>query len=204
METPAPPRLRVFLSSPGDVTDECGLACQVLQHLPKKRALQRCVMLEEISWDDPGAPGRASTGPTRARSRSRMVVHVGGRRGGAWHLTVAGTGRMTTAMGFSELVKKPTALGISRCILGAPSRATPWPWRPGGARNPHVFQHTLRLLVPSLGLAPAGLALRFAPGETVLRSGGKPGPGSGPVWRAEDAARPPFARDDFFTSSEQS
>jgi hypothetical protein len=80
------------------------------------------------------------------------------------------------------LWKKSAALGISRS---------------GGARNPHVFQYTLRLLVPSLGLAPSGLALRFAPGETVLRSGGKPGPGSGPVWRAEDAARPPFARDDF-------
>ena len=90
------------------------------------------------------------------------------------------------AIFFSELVKKSTALGISRS---------------GGARNPHVFQHTLRLLVPSLGLAPSGLALRFAPGETVLRSGGKPGPGNGPVWRAEDATRPPFARDDFFTSS---
>ncbi|MGH6887181.1 MAG: MoaD/ThiS family protein, partial [Geminicoccales bacterium] len=31
----------------------------------------------------------------------------------------------------SEVVKKPTALGISRS---------------GGARNPHVFQHTLRFL----------------------------------------------------------
>ncbi|MGH8544648.1 MAG: hypothetical protein ACREX3_13690, partial [Gammaproteobacteria bacterium] len=66
-------------------------------------------------------------------------------------------------------MKKPTALGISRS---------------GGARNPHVFQHTLRLLVPSMGLAPAGLVLRFAPGETVLRSGG---------------TRPPFVRDGFFT-----
>ncbi|MGH8656729.1 MAG: hypothetical protein ACREYE_33130 [Gammaproteobacteria bacterium] len=38
----------------------------------------------------------------------------------------------------------------------------------------------------SLRLAPAGLARRFAPGETLLRSGG---------------TRPPCARDDFFTSS---
>jgi hypothetical protein len=80
-------------------------------------------------------------------------------------------------------VKKSAALGISRS---------------GGARNPHVFQHTLRLLVSSLRLAPAGLVRRFAPDETVLRSGGTPGPEIGPVWRAEDAARPPFARDDFF------
>ncbi|MGH8651281.1 MAG: hypothetical protein ACREYE_03430 [Gammaproteobacteria bacterium] len=44
----------------------------------------------------------------------------------------------------------------------------------------------LRLLVSSSRLAPAGLVHRFAPDETVLRSGG---------------TRPPFARDDFFTSS---
>lgn len=49
METPAPLRFRVFLSSPGDVTDERGLARQVLHHLPKERALHRRVMLEEIS-----------------------------------------------------------------------------------------------------------------------------------------------------------
>ncbi|MGH8652001.1 MAG: hypothetical protein ACREYE_07355 [Gammaproteobacteria bacterium] len=69
-------------------------------------------------------------------------------------------------------MKKPAALGISRS---------------GGARNPHVFQYTLRLLVSSLRLAPAGLARRFAPGEALLRSGG---------------TRPSFAHDDFFTSSE--
>ncbi|MGH8650712.1 MAG: hypothetical protein ACREYE_00390 [Gammaproteobacteria bacterium] len=68
-------------------------------------------------------------------------------------------------------MKKSTALGISRS---------------GGARDPQVFQYTLRLLVPSLGLAPMGLALRFAPGETVLCSGG---------------TRLSFARNDFFTSS---
>jgi hypothetical protein len=32
-----------------------------------------------------------------------------------------------------------------------------------------MYQHRLRLLIPSLGLARSGLALRFAPGETVLR-----------------------------------
>ncbi|MGH8653172.1 MAG: hypothetical protein ACREYE_13860 [Gammaproteobacteria bacterium] len=46
-------------------------------------------------------------------------------------------------------MKKSVALGISRCILGAPNRAAfgsgqlrwrsgtrPWPWLSGGARNP--------------------------------------------------------------------
>ncbi|MGH8655671.1 MAG: hypothetical protein ACREYE_27400 [Gammaproteobacteria bacterium] len=69
-------------------------------------------------------------------------------------------------------MKKPTALGISRS---------------GGARDPQVFHYTLRLLVPSLGLAPSGRTRRFAPGETVLRSGG---------------TRRPFARDGFFTNSQ--
>ncbi|MGH8651618.1 MAG: hypothetical protein ACREYE_05295 [Gammaproteobacteria bacterium] len=55
-----------------------------------------------------------------------------------------------------------------------------------GARNPHVFPHTLRLLVSSLRLAPAGLARRFAPGETRLRAVRLAGG---------------LARDDFFTSS---
>ncbi|MGH8651088.1 MAG: hypothetical protein ACREYE_02410, partial [Gammaproteobacteria bacterium] len=39
--------------------------------------------------------------------------------------------RMPAVMRGSEFVKKPTALGISRS---------------GGARNPHVFQYTLRFL----------------------------------------------------------
>ncbi|MGH8652150.1 MAG: hypothetical protein ACREYE_08220 [Gammaproteobacteria bacterium] len=69
-------------------------------------------------------------------------------------------------------MKKSAALGISRS---------------GGARDPQVFHYTLRLLVSSLRLAPAGLARRFAPGETLLRSGG---------------TRPLVARDDFFTRSE--
>ncbi|MGH8651526.1 MAG: hypothetical protein ACREYE_04790 [Gammaproteobacteria bacterium] len=62
-----------------------------------------------------------------------------------------------------------------------------WRSRSGGARDPHVFQYTLRLLVSSLRLAPAGLARRFAPGETLLRAGG---------------TRSPDARGDFFTSAE--
>ncbi|MGH8650841.1 MAG: hypothetical protein ACREYE_01080 [Gammaproteobacteria bacterium] len=42
--------------------------------------------------------------------------------------------------------------------------------------------------ISSLRLAPAGLARRFAPGETILCSGG---------------TRAPFARDDFFTNSRE-
>ncbi|MGH8653480.1 MAG: hypothetical protein ACREYE_15535 [Gammaproteobacteria bacterium] len=94
-------------------------------------------------------------------------------------------------------MKKSAALGLS-CSGGARTNPPGADWernqRPAGCapemtrNNPRVFQYTLRLLVSSLRLAPTGLALCFAPGETLLRSGG---------------TRPPFARDDFFTSSEE-
>ncbi len=64
------------------------------------------------------------------------------------------------------------------------SRATPWPWLPGGARNPHVFQHTLRLLVSSLRFALAGSRSRR----------------NGPALR-RNATFLSFARDGFFTTS---
>ena len=83
-------------------------------------------------------------------------------------------------------MKKSTALGISRS---------------GGARNPHVFQYTLRLLVPSLGLAPLGLALLFAPGETVLRSAESQGQGAALFGAPRMQCELPSLADDFFTIS---
>jgi hypothetical protein len=48
--------VRVFLSSPGDVADERGLARQVLQSLPKEVSFAGKIHIDEISWDDPGNP----------------------------------------------------------------------------------------------------------------------------------------------------
>ena len=48
--------LKIFLSSPGDVCDERGLARTVLERLSQEYALRRRIHLEEVSWDDPGAP----------------------------------------------------------------------------------------------------------------------------------------------------
>lgn len=48
--------LKIFLSSPGDVTDERGLARRVLDRLSQEYGLRDRVHLEEVSWDDPGAP----------------------------------------------------------------------------------------------------------------------------------------------------
>jgi hypothetical protein len=48
--------LRVFISSPGDVADERAAARQVLTYLPKEYVFRNRVLIEEVSWDDPGAP----------------------------------------------------------------------------------------------------------------------------------------------------
>jgi hypothetical protein len=47
--------LRIFLASPGDVADERGLARRVMASLPKEPAFRGQVVLEEVSWDNPGA-----------------------------------------------------------------------------------------------------------------------------------------------------
>ena len=49
-------RLRVFLSSPGDVAEERQLAREVLQSLQRQPLLNGRVTIEVVSWDDPDAP----------------------------------------------------------------------------------------------------------------------------------------------------
>jgi len=53
---PARVELKIFLSSPGDVSDERGLARRVLDRLSQEYSLRDRVHVEEVSWDDPGAP----------------------------------------------------------------------------------------------------------------------------------------------------
>ena len=57
---PAPPsaapiHLRVFLASPGDVTQERALALGVLEQLPYDPLLRGQVTIESVAWDKPGA-----------------------------------------------------------------------------------------------------------------------------------------------------
>ena len=51
-------------------------------------------------------------------------------------------------------------LGISRCVLGAPNRASlPWPWFLGDARESSCYSEaTTPVARPIFGLAPSGLA----------------------------------------------
>lgn len=56
MTQPAKPlHLRIFLSSPGDVTDERGIALQLFDRLQYDALLRGKVTIEAVAWDKPGA-----------------------------------------------------------------------------------------------------------------------------------------------------
>lgn len=55
MNTPQPRHIRIFLSSPGDVADERGLALKVIDQLPYDPLLRGKVTLEVAAWDKKGA-----------------------------------------------------------------------------------------------------------------------------------------------------
>jgi hypothetical protein len=50
-----PQHLRVFLASPGDVTQERALALQVLEELQYEPLLRSKVTVETVAWDKSGA-----------------------------------------------------------------------------------------------------------------------------------------------------
>ena len=53
----SPLRLRIFLSSPGDVVDERNLARGLLKNeLPSDPLLRRQIEFDVVSWDDPASP----------------------------------------------------------------------------------------------------------------------------------------------------
>ena len=51
-----PVRVRVFVSSPGDVAEERAIAWRVLENLQYDPLLRGQVLLEAVSWDDPRGP----------------------------------------------------------------------------------------------------------------------------------------------------
>jgi WD40 repeat protein len=60
--------IRVFLSSPGDVTEERQIAMEVIERLPNRPAFREKVAFRIIAWDKPGAgtPMRATLTPQEA------------------------------------------------------------------------------------------------------------------------------------------
>jgi len=74
--TPSPGeilRIRVFLASPGDVSDERALALRVLERLPYDPFLRGRIAVETVAWDKPGAdtPMLATMTPQEAISQQR-------------------------------------------------------------------------------------------------------------------------------------
>ena len=69
----APLALRVFLSSPGDVADERNLARRVLERLRQEPQFRGRVVLDDVSWDTPGAstPLAAYLTPQEAINQGR-------------------------------------------------------------------------------------------------------------------------------------
>jgi formylglycine-generating enzyme required for sulfatase activity len=66
-------RVRVFLASPGDVTDERALALRALDRLPYDAFLRGRIAVETVAWDKPGAdtPMLASMTPQEAIAQQR-------------------------------------------------------------------------------------------------------------------------------------
>src|SRR5262249_945944 len=60
--------IRVFLSSPGDVTEERQIALDEIERLPNRPAFREKVSFRVIAWDKPGAgtPMRATLTPQEA------------------------------------------------------------------------------------------------------------------------------------------
>ena len=72
-ERPPPQQIRVFLSSPGDVADERGLAHKVAAELSAEPFLRDRAVVRVVSWDDPAAPAPmlADRTPQASVSRAR-------------------------------------------------------------------------------------------------------------------------------------
>lgn len=69
----APHRIRVFLASPGDVSDERALALRALEALQYDPFLRARIVIETVAWDKPGAetPMLATMTPQEAISVQR-------------------------------------------------------------------------------------------------------------------------------------
>ena len=69
----APLPIRVFLASPGDVTDERALALKVLERLSYDPFLRGRILVETVAWDKPGAdtPMLATMTPQEAITLQR-------------------------------------------------------------------------------------------------------------------------------------
>ncbi|MCB1804954.1 MAG: SIR2 family protein, partial [Candidatus Competibacteraceae bacterium] len=47
--------IRIFLSSPGDVTDERGMALQVIERINNEHAYRSKLKINTVAWEKPGS-----------------------------------------------------------------------------------------------------------------------------------------------------
>ncbi|MFZ0257552.1 MAG: hypothetical protein WAN46_18355, partial [Gammaproteobacteria bacterium] len=66
-------RVRVFLASPGDVSDERAIALRALERLPYDVFLRGRIAVDTVAWDKPGAdtPLLATLTPQEAIAQQR-------------------------------------------------------------------------------------------------------------------------------------
>jgi hypothetical protein len=69
----APKHLKIFLSSPGDVAEERGLAVEIIRRLPHEPFPRGRLTLDVIDWDDDRAPAPMHGNETPQRSVSRYA-----------------------------------------------------------------------------------------------------------------------------------
>ncbi|MFG1674646.1 SUMF1/EgtB/PvdO family nonheme iron enzyme [Micromonospora sp. NPDC049282] len=124
-------RIRVFISSPGDVTEERAVLRKILDDLPYDAFLRNRVTIEEVSWDRPRAevPLLASYTPQEAINRGLprpseceiVVVILWGRMGtplGAEYRRPDGElFRSGTEWEFQDAVSAELATGRPRVLL---------------------------------------------------------------------------------------
>jgi len=67
-------RVRIFLSSPGDVSAERQIARKVLQALPRQPLLRGKIEIDPVSWDDPDAPVPMDAGLTPQEAVNRGLA----------------------------------------------------------------------------------------------------------------------------------
>lgn len=96
-----PLHLRIFLSSPGDVTDERAQAKEVIERLESERAHRDRLRLEIVAWDKPGA---GTPMPAHLEPQEALNQRLG--KPSACHIVVVIFGyRMGTPL--SEKHRKP-------------------------------------------------------------------------------------------------
>ena len=132
-----PTHLRVFISSPGDVSAEREIARRVLRRLPQKPLLRDKVTITAVTWDDPEAPTPMSATETPQHS----VVRYGPPPSDCDLTIVILWGRMGTRLPATELKPDQTVF----------ASGTEWEYENARRAGKEIFVY-FRQQPPQVGL----------------------------------------------------